>query len=513
MNNLKPLFVLTAGLCIAACQTETPVQDDARVPLRLSGDITANLISRATETAWESNDAIGVYMVSQEDGSVQEEVANYKYTTGGDGVFTAAEKVACLPIDGRLVNVVAYYPYAAEASDGVVSVNMAEAPCDLMTAKVESVSKASPDAGLKFAHRFAKLTLRVDAGTTGIDPSSVSAVVSDQPTSASFSVLQDALAIGSGRGDVKMTNTAGVLEAILFPNSATDNPAAERTVKFSLADGGSFSAKIPASVSFAAGTKYTFKVKLSSADGPAAQFSKVGISQWADVLGEDIDVEISRKAAATFNLSGAQHRMSADEAGKVFSWTGEIAKDSKFSISVTSSDGESLQYHPESDGTPLNDYEAPQTVAGESSAKASDKNWTVGVTGVYTVSLNAETKTVGIELHVVAQAYNDQTWGEQQTITLAKTATPGIYQADMTLEGNKQFRLLAGLTKTNDNWDRGYQNIGNQWPGFGTNESDTFNLEYSSSSLGNFWTDKYPGKYTLVLTSSAEGLSLTVSKK
>ncbi len=513
MNNLKPLFLLTAGLCIAACQTEAPVRDDAQVPLRLSGDITANLISRATETAWEADDAIGVYMVSQEDGSVQENVANYKYTTGGDGAFSAAGNVAYLPIDGRLVNVVAYYPYAAEAKDGVVSVNIAEAPCDLMTAKAESVSKASPDAGLKFAHRFSKLTLRVDAGNTGIDPSSVSAVVTDQPTSASFNILQDALTIGSGRGDVKMTNTAGVLETILFPNSATDNPAAERTVKFSLADGGSFSAKIPASVSLAAGTKYTLKVRLSSADGPAAQFSKVGISQWTDVPGDDIDVEINKKAAATFNLAGTPLQMSADEAGKVFSWTGEIAKDSKFSISFTSADGESLQYHPESDGTSLNDYEAPQAVAGETSATVSDKNWTVGITGVYTVSLDTEAKTVGIEIHVVAQAYNDQTWPEQQTITLAKTATPGVYQADLELTLNKQFRLLAGLTKTDGNWDKGYQCVDNQWPGFGTNESDTFKLEYASSNLGNFWTDKYPGNYTLVLTSSSEGLSLTVSKK
>ena len=116
-------------------------------------------------------------------------------------------------------------------------------------------------------------------------------------------------------------------------------------------------------------------------------------------------------------------------------------------------------------------------------------------------------------LNVVAQAYNDQTWGEQQTVRLERTAAPGVYQADLELTGNKQFRLLAGTAKTDANWDKGYQYTENAWPGFGTNNSDTFTLKYADSSLGNFWTDNYPGSYTLTLNSTAEGLSLTVAKK
>ena len=518
----KQNFLVLALMALAAtgCDTESDgVQNESgKVPLQLRGNITASVTvaTRATETAWEADDAIGVYMLSKE-GAIAEGVDNSKYTTAGDGAFNAVQP-SYLPEDGSNVDVAAYYPYSEAAAGGNVSIDMANAPVDLMTASATDLSKASPAANLTFSHRFSKLLLRLDAGDTGIDVSAISATVLNQSVRATYNVLTGSLSIAGDtpKGDIAMTRGDGTLEAILLPNDAV-NVAADRTVQFYLGDGQSFTATIPAATEFAGGNKYVYKVLLQNASAarPSVELSNVSISPWTETEVGNIEVPVSRQAKATVNIGNTPQNMTIDGTKKVYSWTGEIAAGAEFNFSHVSAAGETVRYSPAGDAAPalLNDYEAPQTAEVTPAGTASDKKWTVKTTGVYTVSLNTETKEVSLFLNVVAQAYNDQTWGEQQTVRLERTAAPGVYQADLELTGNKQFRLLAGTAKTDANWDNGYQYTENAWPGFGTNNSDTFTLKYADSSLGNFWTDNYPGSYTLTLNSTAEGLSLTVAKK
>lgn len=79
----KLLFLLTlAGVFLAGCQKkpvvepgtpEDPVTPPAQIPIRLSMGIT----SRATDTAFDNGDAVGLYVVSRADGATLKDSGNH----------------------------------------------------------------------------------------------------------------------------------------------------------------------------------------------------------------------------------------------------------------------------------------------------------------------------------------------------------------------------------------------------------------------------------------------------
>lgn len=231
--------ICAALLLLTGCgndnETETP-GGDGRVALQVSSGIE----TRATDTAWESGDAIGIYMLKAGTTDISEEAENRRYFTadGGSAFTTTAEQTIYFPRDGSTVNFTAYYPHQETLTDGVFALDVSNqtdlSAIDLMTAAVVTteaapLDKSHPEVAFTFRHRLTKLELKIAAGN-GINEADLKGLkveVTRQRTLGSYDPLHEAFSVNrESENTVTMNTTAdGTLaQAILLPTVDGINP-------------------------------------------------------------------------------------------------------------------------------------------------------------------------------------------------------------------------------------------------------------------------------------------------
>lgn len=225
--------ICAAALLLWGCEdrnngTETP-GSDGRVALQVSSGIE----TRATDTAWESGDAIGIYMLKAGTTSISEGAENRRYFTadGGSAFTTTAEQAIYFPSDGSTVDFTAYYPHRTTLTDGVFALDVSNqtdlSAIDLMTAAVvttgaASLDKSHPKVAFTFRHRLTKLELKIAAGN-GINETDLKGLkveVTRQCTSGSYDLLSGAFSVNPEPVNTVTMNTTddGTLaQAILLP--------------------------------------------------------------------------------------------------------------------------------------------------------------------------------------------------------------------------------------------------------------------------------------------------------
>lgn len=186
MNRMKSLWAIPAfTLALAACSGEIDnPRPDGRVALNVQAEI-GSVATRATTTAFQANDAIGIIPVKGTE--VEEAQANVKYVHNGTAFAAAATPYYFQNQDN--VTFRAYYPYAeglAAGTDGQyaididtradkqTTVKMNEAdPTDTRTWRQNDYLTASaethvgdPKVKYTFAHAMAQLQLVFKAGTS-----------------------------------------------------------------------------------------------------------------------------------------------------------------------------------------------------------------------------------------------------------------------------------------------------------------------------------------------------------
>lgn len=417
-------FVMLAALMLAGCsnEVEEQVMDSRRVPLQINGDINM-LMTRAADDHWDKNDAIGVYMVSAENGKIVDNVSNYRYVTGeGNGNFSpdGENNTAYFPESGEAVNVVAYYPQG-NVVDNKLSLDLSdqsEQPrIDLMSARAEGASKSNPTINLGFKHRLTKLFFEIegDVKTDGI-----SATISNQYTKIQYDILNDKLSIAEGdeKKDIVMKywNLDGYrfVEAIVLPNEG-NNSAEDRKLTFQLNEK-IFDATISNSTKFEPGKKYTYTVKFETTSSGNINVSITGVSikNWddGDISDSNIIVPGTLKFDKLYLASGftdwqLPYEMTKSEDGKTFTWTGNVTGDNqemKFALLQQSNIGD-VQLMPNVNGVTnkevelgveMNAYPVIYYDNGNESIKR-DNKWVITEKGTYTVTVNVETMKVKVE--------------------------------------------------------------------------------------------------------------------
>lgn len=298
----KILTLLTITVLLAACSSDsdpTATKDGRRVPLQVTGYIadTPLGITRAFNTSWEAGDQIGLYAVQSNTETPIDDGDNVCYVTGSSGdtsgpnymPFTTSASIT-LPATGS-IDVYGYYPYSDGATTPTaVAVNVStqnpQKSIDLMTTgKVEHttqtgstpISIANPECQLLFYHRLTKLVFNLDL-TEMVTVGTISLTIGSQRTAATYDIYDGGLTCS---GDANQTISAVVgtstddlhrsFEAIVLPNDAINNSAADRTVTI-VVDGRSYTFTIAASgassstkvitSSFDAGKKYVYNVKV-----------------------------------------------------------------------------------------------------------------------------------------------------------------------------------------------------------------------------------------------------------
>lgn len=269
MKRVSILWAVAAVAVLTSCtKEEAGPASDNRV-----ANFTAGISTRASGTAWDNNDAIGVYMkkagATLSDATIAEAVSNFKHVTpNGDGVFKGATPghVAYFPVDGSSVDFIAYFPYAATVRDYSYPIDVrsqSNLPAiDVMYSNnATSKTKIAPAVSLTFKHKLTNLIVNVSpgAGLAASDLVGVTIDITAQKIAGAMS-LADGAVTSSGTADkviaLKMTATSG--EAIILPSEAV----ADRTIVMTISTGEKFIWTIPSTTEFVSGKKYIYNATI-----------------------------------------------------------------------------------------------------------------------------------------------------------------------------------------------------------------------------------------------------------
>lgn len=272
--------ICAALLLLTGCgndnETETP-GGDGRVALQVSSGIE----TRATDTAWESGDAIGIYMLKAGTTDISEEAENRRYFTanGGNDFTTTAEQTIYFPRDGSTVDFTAYYPHRTTLTDGVFALDVSSqtdlSAIDLMTANVTSteaapLDKNHPAVAFSFRHRLTKLELNIAAGNgiSEADLKGLKVEITRQRTSGSYDLQYGVFSVNREPENTVTMNTAAdgtLAQAILLPNLDGINPAiAGREFLFTLGTTGEvFRWSVPDDKLFGQGDRNIYNITIN----------------------------------------------------------------------------------------------------------------------------------------------------------------------------------------------------------------------------------------------------------
>lgn len=306
-GNKQSILMVAALLLLAGCSNDnegaaTP-EGDGRVALEVSSGIE----SRAYDNKWESDDAIGIYMLKTGTATISEGAENRRYfTADGSSAFTATtEQTIYFPLDGSKVDFIAYYPYQKNLTNGAFTLDISTqtdlSAIDLMTAgtkttEAEPLDKNHYKVHFKFAHRLTKLELNIGTGRgiTTEDLKGLKVEVTKQRTSGSYDPQFETFGVDSEPVQtVELnTNAGGTLaQAILLPTTAADgiNPiVTRREFLFTLKSTGEvFRWSVPDDKSFERGDKniYNITINRSGVEVTAT------IEKWNEVDNGEIEAE------------------------------------------------------------------------------------------------------------------------------------------------------------------------------------------------------------------------------
>lgn len=285
MNKLNKTLLLISAAMLLACDGKesagpepTPARD--KVPLQIVSGIGST--TRAFDSSWEANDAIGVFTtvagsgtnentnpyVVTKSGAINDENIKYNFNSATtvntvasgnatDGYtyayqgFTPESNQIFLPADGSDVDVYAYSPWkngVTASSPLSISIPTSQTPVNQKATDVLKASLASTESApididhytvqLLFRHVLSKVIVKLKAGT-GYNESDLSDLTevkfAGQPVSATFAPITQALTITDANqdvvayqlksGDPDFSPETGVIHtyrALLLPNDETN---------------------------------------------------------------------------------------------------------------------------------------------------------------------------------------------------------------------------------------------------------------------------------------------------
>jgi hypothetical protein len=290
MKSFKFIFVLLFGLLLLnACDTE---KDSLENPLdnanqvKFQATIGVANSTRASGTEWDAGDAIGVYALNAGatlPSGVYDGKENIKYTTPGDGIFTAATVGITFPETGAL-DFVAYYPYQNVINDYKYNINVADqsnsAAIDLLYSNnSKGATKENPMVNLEFKHMLSMLVLNITAGDGVASLDGLTTSIKDLKTDGTFNLADGTITTGSTSATITpagaVTGTSGTVAAILVPGQDLNSSK----ITFSLA--GQIYEWIPESTILESGKRYTYSLQLSTS-GIVELQPEATIVDWED---------------------------------------------------------------------------------------------------------------------------------------------------------------------------------------------------------------------------------------
>lgn len=277
-QNKYLVSVLLAALALTACsnEEETTQGADGRVALQVSSGIQ----TRAYNNQWEAGDRIGIYAFGTGGTTVYDGYANIPYitqTNGTSGSFSPNGTTIYLPTDDAKLDFVAYYPYTANLTGNVYTVDVSDQTSqkaiDLMAAGTQTADRKNVTVAFNFVHKLSKVevTLEPGSGMTETELADLTVELTGQQTAGTFDVTQPTSAVSVTTATATpitlLTDAAGTFaEGIVLPSDSYNGMSLEIT----LSDGVSvFTWPLgyaTESNSFEAGKKYLYTITVNKTD-------------------------------------------------------------------------------------------------------------------------------------------------------------------------------------------------------------------------------------------------------
>lgn len=277
------LFGFALGLILSGCNKDEDLNNAGTNGVSFTSYMIG---SRATDTAWEPNDEIGVYM--QNAGSEEYANVNVKYANSEADCnqFTSTSPITYPEGGTGTVKFMAVYPYNENITDGgSYTFTLADGDLsenDIMYASAPSIDSGVTNVSLTFQHKLSKIILQlrddqnkaVTGATVRIDNQCVNGVlnVADGVVSvAADATYTSELTFAEGEN--------GQYEVIVIPDDGREG----RSIVITTTEGNTYRCPI-GSIAFGNSQKYTFPVSLQA---PASSGGETTIN--LDMVSLDID--------------------------------------------------------------------------------------------------------------------------------------------------------------------------------------------------------------------------------
>lgn len=276
------LFGLTAAMLATACSEE----DDLRQGIAGEGiTFTSSVMSRATDTSFEPEDAIGVSMYTES--SFVGNATNVQYTTKNGTEFTSTNPMTWGAAgSAETVDFKGVYPYKAGAvADGIYSFTLATGEGaslsnnDVMYSSMTGVGVNTKNVNLTFKHKLVKVVMQVYDQNRKLLPGAT-VKINNQQTSGTLN-LADGTVTSTGTADATLDfannpEVEGEYQTIVMPSAATQGRVI--TITYNNVD-------YPCPVdmyAFDSGSKMIFSVTLNPESGTASQGTIVNATATVD---------------------------------------------------------------------------------------------------------------------------------------------------------------------------------------------------------------------------------------
>lgn len=258
----KTLLVsLTFGLLLSGCNDEDSLGTSEGTGVRFTSYMVE---SRATDTAWEAGDEIGVYMQADAASGYQKINVKYANSNGDVNTFTSESPIEYSGNEST-VSFMAVYPFSSLVTDGTYEFTLGNTSLsqnDIMYASTTSVAAGTQNVTLNFQHKLTKIVLQLnDEDGNPVTGATIS--INKQRASGTLDVATGTITVTSDyTSTLNFSESNGTYEAIVIPDEGCEG----RSVLITTADDQQYSYPVD-NIAFGGAKKYTFPVSLQPA-GP-----------------------------------------------------------------------------------------------------------------------------------------------------------------------------------------------------------------------------------------------------
>lgn len=344
MKATKLFFAALATLAIASCQN-----DDKELPKTVTANVQCNigkgLATRAYNAVWEGNDAIGLFVKENTEGTTWVEysipktnvfASNLEYTTtlisagtidGNDYVYFTGTSIP-FPSNNHALSFQGYYPYTtlngtkftvadwsnqenSKTFDLMISEDPTTAPnCVKNASQVQETKDATIP--LIFHHMFSKIILKVSVNEEATtlrtaDLAGMTITAAGMNVITTCDVLTRAIDKTGGAvstpikfATLKGSTIENAYEAIVCPEYNTGSE--DRKVTFTLANGkGTFTWPIPTGTNFESGNSYVWNIRLNG-DGVTAEliatiidWNELKMDENGNIVNTDVIIDVEKQ--------------------------------------------------------------------------------------------------------------------------------------------------------------------------------------------------------------------------